>query len=131
MDDLQKDFFVPYRIKGLELHEQEMDFDKEEDLQRLNLKERGLKTITKKVRDIEKHIFLKAINIKAKQQNSLFQFARLKEELDIESIDDLQADKLANFDVKIIASAHTKYEDISNADKLRLVMKFLDHKKTY
>ena len=127
LDDIKKDFFVPYKIKGLEFNEQEIDFDKQEDLQRLNLSEKGLQTISLKFKDIEKHIFQKAINIKAKQENSLFQFENLKEELDIESIDELQNDKLADFDVKIIVSKNKTYDDISGEDKLGITIKFLDN----
>ncbi len=127
LDDIKKDFFVPYRIKGLEFNEQEIDFDNQEDLQRLNLLEKGLKTISIKFKDIEKHIFRKAINIKAKQENSLFQFEKLKEELEIESIDELQNDKLANFDVKIIVSKNKRYDDIDSNDKLNITIKFLDN----
>tara|TARA_Y100000031_G_scaffold51263_1_gene58871 strand:- start:189 stop:2957 length:2769 start_codon:yes stop_codon:yes gene_type:complete len=127
LEDIKKDFFVPYKIKGLEFTEQEIDFEKQEDLQRLNLQEKGLQTISIKFKDIEKHIFQKAINIKAKQENSLFQFEKLKEELEIESIEQLQTDKLADFDVKIIVSKNTKYDDIDNSDKLGLVIKFLDN----
>jgi len=127
LEDIKKDFFVPYKIKGLEFTEQEIDFNKQQDLQRLNLQDKGLKTISIKFKDIEKHIVQKAINIKAKQENSLFQFENLKEELEIESMEDLQNDKLSDFDVKIIVSKNTSYDDIDNSDKLGLVMKFLDN----
>ncbi|MEA1995824.1 MAG: DEAD/DEAH box helicase family protein [Campylobacterota bacterium] len=127
LEDIKKDFFVPYKIKGLEFTEQEIDFEKQEDLQRLNLQEEGLQTITIKFKNIEKHIVQKAINTKAKQENSLFQFEKLKEELEIESIEELQTDKLADFDVKIIVSKNTSYDDIDNNDKLGLVIKFLDN----
>mgnify|MGYP005838634209 FL=1 len=127
LEDIKKDFFVPYKIKGLEFTEQEIDFKKQEDLQRLNLQEKGLQTLSIIFKDIEKHIVEKAINIKAKQENSLFQYEKLKEELEIESIEDLQNNKLADFDVKIIVSKNTKYDDIENSDKLGLVMKFLDN----
>jgi len=127
LEDIKKDFFVPYKIKGLEFTEQEIDFEKQEDLQRLNLQEKGLQTISIKFKDIEKHIVQKAINIKAKQEKSLFQFEKLKEELEIESIEELQNDKLSDFDVKIIVSKDINYDDIDNSDKLGLVMKFLDN----
>lgn len=127
LNNIKKDFFVPYKIKGLEFTEQEIDFEKQEDLQRLNLQEKGLQTISIKFKDIEKHIVRKAINIKAKQENSLFQFEKLKEEMEIESIEDLQNNKLADFDVKIIVSKNTNYDDIDNSDKLGLVIKFLDN----
>lgn len=127
LNDIKNDFFVPYKIKSLEIIEQEIDFEKQEDLQRLNLQEKGLQTILIKFKDIEKHIVQKAINIKAKQENSLLQFERLKEELEIESIEELQTDKLANFEVKIIVSKNINYDDINNIDKLGLVIKFLDN----
>jgi len=127
LEDIKKDFFVPYKIKGLEFTEQEIDFNNQQDLQRLNLQEKGFKTISIKFKDIEKHIVQKAINIKAKQENSLFQFENLKEELEIESMEDLQNDKLADFDIKIIVSKNTSYDDIDNSDKLAIVMKFLDN----
>lgn len=125
--DIKKDFFVPYKIKGLEFSEQEVDFEKQYDLQKINLQEKGLQTISIKFKDIEKQIVQKAINIKAKQENSLFQFENLKHELDIESIDELQTKILDDFDLKIIAAKNTKYEDIDNSDKLNLVIKFLDN----
>ncbi len=128
LKDLKKDFFVPYKIKGLEISEQEIDFENQEDLQRLNLLEKGLQTISLKFEDIEKHIFNKAINIKAKRENSLFQFERIKEELEIDSIDDLQKGSLlGDFDIKIIISKNRSYNDISNNDKLNIVLKFLEN----
>lgn len=127
LEDIKKDFFVPYKIKGLEFTEQEIDFDKQDDLQRLNLQEKGLHTITIKFGDIEKHIVRKAINIKAKQEGTLFQFESLKNELDIQSIDELQSDKLADFDVKIIVSKDISYDHIDSDDKLNVVIKFLDN----
>jgi type III restriction enzyme len=128
LDDIKKDFFVPYKIKDLEFNEQEIDFNGQEDLQRLNLPEKGLRTISLKFnKDIEKHIFRKAINIKAKQENSLFQFEKLKEELEIESIDDLQNDKLANFDIKIKVSNNKTLDDIDSKDILDITLKFLDN----
>jgi type III restriction enzyme len=91
------------------------------------LQENGLGTIEKTFKDIEKHIFRKAINVKAKQENSLYQFKRLKDELEIESVDDLQKDEiLGAFKVNIIAGKTMNYEDISNDDKLGIVLKFLD-----
>jgi type III restriction enzyme len=128
LSDIKKDSFAPYKIKELEFTEQEIDFEGQEDLQRLSLQGKGFQTISIKFKDIEKHIFRKAINIKAKQENSIFQFENLKKELEIESIDDLQKDSfLGDFDIKIIVNKNTSYDDIDNGDKLSLVMKFLDN----
>ncbi len=127
LEDIKKDFSLPpYKIKGLELIEQELVFDKQQDSPILNLQEKGPKIISIKFKDIEKHIVQKAINIKAKQENSLFQFENLKKELDIESIDDLIKDEfLGDFDLEV-ESKNKSYVDIENSDKLGLVMKFLD-----
>jgi type III restriction enzyme len=127
LKDLEKDLVIPYKIKGLEITEQEIDFNKQEDLQRLNIEEKGFKTISLKFKEIEKHIVRKAINIKAKEGNSLFQFINLKEELDIESIEDLQKDNyLGNFNVNIITNKKQTYDDISSDDKLKIILKFLE-----
>ena len=127
LDDIKQNFKFEYKIRGLEFTEQEIDFEKKDDIKRLDLQEKKLKTITIKFKDIEKHIFLKAVNIKAKQENSLFQFENLKKELDIKSIDNLQNDKfLGDFDINIIVNKNKKYDDIDNKEKLNLTLKFLD-----
>lgn len=127
LKDIQKDFVVPYKIKGLEISEQEIDFENQDDLQRLNIEEKGLQTISLKFKNIEKHIIRKAINIKAKQENTLFHFMKLKKELDIESMEDLQKDNyLGDFDVNIIVGKKTSINDISNDDKLKVILKFLE-----
>jgi len=127
LNDLKEDFVVPYKIKGLEIAEQEIDFSSEEDITRLNLQEKGLHTIPKQFKEIEKHIFRKAINIKAKQEASLYQFEALKNELDIESIEDLQKDDiLGSFKVNIIVNKNMNYDDISNEDKLNITLKFFE-----
>lgn len=127
LNDLREDFVVPYKIKGLEISEQEIDFGNEKDIERLNLQEKGLHTIPIKFKEIEKHIFRKAINIKAKQEASLYQFENLKNELDIESIEDLQKDEiLGSFKVNIIVNKNMDYDDISNEDKLNITLKFFE-----
>jgi type III restriction enzyme len=125
LDDMKKDFFVPYKIKGLEITQFNKIFDDQEHVEKI-IEGKGLQTISLKFKDIEKHIVQKAINIKAKQENSLFQFEKLKIELEIESIEELQTDKLADFDLQIIVSKNTSYDDIDNKDKLGIVLKFLD-----
>ena len=128
LTDIKKDFFVPYKINSLEFNEQEVNLEKEqEDLQKLVLKDNELQTMPLKFKDIEKHIFYKAINIKA-QNEKLFQFETLKEELAIKSMADLQKEQfLGDFDIKIIASKNEKYENIKGDYKLKIMIKFLDN----
>ena len=127
LDNIKKDFDFEYKIKGLELTEQEVNFDTQNDLQRLNLQGKKNQTIRKNFKDIEKHIIQKAINIKAKQENSLSQFENLKEELEIKTIEDLQNDKfLGGFYIRIIAPKNVSYDNIENKEKLDFAMKFID-----
>jgi len=127
LKDIKKDFFTPYKIKNLEISEQEIDFENQEDLERLSLQEKGLRTETIKVKDVEKHIFLKAINIKAKSENSLFQYNQLKKELAIKSIEDLQKkDFLGDFNITIIMPKNFQYDDIPSKEKLEIIIKFLE-----
>ncbi|GAB4223722.1 MAG: DEAD/DEAH box helicase family protein [Francisella sp.] len=121
--DIKKDFFVKYEIKGLEFNEQGVDFETNKDKQRLNLSTKGQKTIVVNFKDIEKHIFYKAINIKAKQENSLFQFENLKKELEIQSIEDIRKDEfLGDLKIQIVTSEDISYDDIDNKDKLQIVL---------
>jgi type III restriction enzyme len=112
-------------LKGLELNEQELDFDKPEDVQRLNLREKGLKTIPIKVGSFERHIFQKALNIKAKASDSLLRFELLKNELQIDSIDELQNKFLNDFEIQLVTQ-NVGFEDISNEEKLDMLLRFFD-----
>ncbi len=126
LDSIKKDFFPPYKIQELEFSEQSIDLNRQEEFKKLNLKQNKLHTINLKLKEIDKHIVQKAINIKAKQDNSLCRFNKLKKELYIDSIDDLQEDKLSDFDIKIIVKKNIKFEDISAKNKLKIATKFLD-----
>jgi type III restriction enzyme len=128
LNNFKKNFSIPsYEIQGLEISEQEVSFENNEDIEKLQIKSGKTKTITLKFSEIEKHIFRKAINIKAKQENSLFQFDTLKNELAIKSIEDLKNnDILGSFEIKIILNKNMSYDDISNNEKLEIVMKFLE-----
>ena len=126
LDDIKKDFTFTHKITGLALNEQEVNLESKNDQERLNIQEKGLRTITIKCQDIEKHIFQKAVNIKAKQENSLFQFETLKEDLQINSIYELQTNILADFELHITTNKNQSYDDISNKEKLNIITRFLD-----
>ena len=128
LKDIQSDNIKPYRIKSFELKEEIVDFDNEERKIRNNTGEAvTTPNISKKFKEIEKHIVRKAINIRAKQENSIYQFKNLSLELNIESIEDLRKDEfLGGFEVKAISENKLKYEDIKEEDKLQMVLIFLD-----
>jgi len=116
LKDISIEYIKPYKTKDLLVTEEIVNFELEERPIRQNQPEENLTpNFSIKFKDIEKHIFLKAINIKAKEENSLFQFERLKKELEIKSIDDLQKPEfLGDFKVPIILTRNQKYEDVSN-----------------
>lgn len=127
LKDISDEYIKPYKVKDLTVTEEIVNFKLEERPIRHNQLETDLTpNFSIKFKEIEKHIFLKAINIKAKEEGSLFQFERIKEELKIESIDDLQKPEfLGGFEVPAILNKNQKYEDVSNAEKLNMILHFL------
>jgi type III restriction enzyme len=127
LEDLKNQFSMKYKIQDLELIEQEVEFDEDNgDTERLSVSDVEKKTFTIYFKDIEKHIFRKAMNIKAKSENSFFQFERLRYELSINSIDDLQNQEyFGNCSIDIISTKNNDYSTISNEDKLNFTLKFL------
>ena len=118
---------LKYKINDIELHEEEVKLNKDGiTSQKLNIVNRDSKTSTIRFNEIEKHIFRKAIHIKAKQENSLYQFSQLKEELEITSLDDLREDDfLGNFEIKIITTSNQSYKDLGEKDKLKITLQAL------
>jgi type III restriction enzyme len=80
-----------YTVKGFEMKEEQVDFDEQSTIKMASSS--NWQTVTKSFKEIEKHIVQKAIHIKAKQDQALFQFEHLKKELQIESMDELHTDK--------------------------------------
>jgi len=70
--EVKKDFSFNHRKKGIEISEEEFGVDSDEDTKRLYLQENGLKTKSITIKEIEKNVFRKAINILAKSDNSFF-----------------------------------------------------------
>ncbi len=126
LDHIEKRSFE-YRVAEFELSEQKAIPGNYDVSPGLTLQKSEWRTHKKFFEEMEKHIFLKAVNVKAKQAHSLLQFEKLKEELEITSIDELQTDKLAGFRIQFMVSKKTGYNDISNSDKLAAIMKVLDY----
>lgn len=127
LKDLKEDpdFNFEYKVKSFELREESKIFEEQSNLNKSF--DQTQKTIYIHFKNIEKHIFRKAVNIKAKQEGSLFRFENLREDLQIESIDDLQKDGfLGDFRIKIITSIND-FEKIPSQEKLNLTLKFLEY----
>ncbi len=136
LDYLISNLELKFDLENLGIKEEELDFENEDtDTERLNINEKNKKTISVKVRDFERHIFQKAINIKAKNDKSLLRFEQLKEELQIDSIDDFREKIIGNFEIKLILSKKGLKdkedksifeEDVTNKEKLDVLVKFFD-----
>jgi len=103
-----------------------LDQNVDETTTETNLPER--KTLFVKFSDFEKHIIAKAINKKAKKDLSLLRFDKLQNELNINSVDDIFAEKfIGNFKIKIVTSKYKNdLNDITNEEKLDLLLNFFE-----
>lgn len=128
LEEIKDEFINPYVAKGNVLREEVVDFDKEEKQIRENAIDKKWKpNFSILVKDIEKHIFRKAINIIAKDDNSVCRFKALSQELNIKSIDDLQKDEfLGNFKITAILNKDQNYDNLPNSEKLDMVLDFLN-----
>ena len=126
--DIKEDFpILTYEIRNLAMSEEKVNLENETREEIINVPPKERHTIFKKFRDIEKHIIRKAVNIKAKAENSFYQFERLKNELKIKSIDDLLKDDfLGELEMKFIVERGQEYDDILADDKLKATLEFLD-----
>lgn len=126
---IQKDFSFTYTVQGLEQKENSRILNEKTEIQKQVVAEKNRQTTSVLFKNIEKHIFQKAVNIKAKADNALFRFENLSRELQISSVEDLRKDQfLGNFNLKI--TAPTNYQNIPNREKLNAVLKFLKHIET-
>jgi len=126
LDFIKKELNFRYEIHSLEYFEQKVDLDKNREIERVNIHEQNDYTQIVKIRDIDKHIFLKAVNIKSQPDNSLLRFENIKKELQIESIDELYTKILSDFEINLVTNRSIKFDVISNSIKLDMVCKFLE-----
>ncbi len=129
LEDIDKDFYKGYKTRMFGLRENKFGVSEQDDIERLNLTEEPKWTVDPipKFKDFDKNIIYKAINIKAKSEDSLFQFKNLKKELEIETIDDLIDDKfLGSFNIPISTGEKVSLDEIPNSEKLSILLDFLD-----
>ena len=128
LKEIKKDFEFTHEIKTSTTHETRIELDKEEDTTRFETKKEDKKTLSPKLKEFDKHIIRKAINIKAKKDNSIFRFQNLTEELKINSVDDILNDEfLGQFPIKVITpKTYNSITDIANQDQLQILLRFFD-----
>ncbi|MDD2935340.1 MAG: DEAD/DEAH box helicase family protein [Candidatus Pacebacteria bacterium] len=126
IDYLRENLELKFDLASLGILEEEIDFNKEDsDTERLNINDVNKKTITKSIKEFEKHIFDKAINIKSKKQNSLLRFESLQQEIDIESMEDFRTKLIGDLKIKLV-TVKSSFDEITNKEKLEVLLKALD-----
>jgi type III restriction enzyme len=128
LDEIKKDFLFEQSIKLISADETKIEMDKDEDTVRYSSKKEDCRTLTIALNDFEKHIVRKAINIITKKDLSIFRFNKLKNELKIESVEDIFQDNfLGNIEIKIICPRNYKnLDNISNKTQLDILVKFFE-----
>ena len=126
VDYLKENLELKFDLESLGIREQEIDFDKEDsDTERLNINDVNRQTHTVKIKDFEKHIFDKAVNIKSKKQSSLLRFESLQQEIDIESMEDFRTKLIGDLKIKLV-TVKSSFDEITNKEKLEILLKALD-----
>lgn len=123
----QKPLSYEYNVPSLFMREEEIDLNhNNKDVQRFNTKVNSRKEVTRKLINIETHIFNKAINIKAQKPESLYQFHRLNEELSINDINELQNNYLSDHKIEFNVESSVQYESIPSKHKLQALLGMLE-----
>ena len=121
-----KDKSLTINLEHLEIKEQEIDFDSAYiDKERLDLGHGGGGIIKRKIKDFEKHIFYKAVNIKSKKQGSLLRFESLQQEIEIESMEDFRTRHIGDLVIEL-KTEKDNYDDVTNKEKLGVLLKVLE-----
>jgi type III restriction enzyme len=128
LKEIKKDFEFSYVIPLTSVSEEEIVLDKDADKKRYATKQEDSKTISPLLNEFPKHIIRKAINIKATKDLSFFRFAKLKDELSIEKIDEILDDKyLGDLKLNIITpKTYKDLNDVSNENQLNALLRFFD-----
>ena len=126
LDYLKNSLDLKFELGSLEISEQEVEFNNEDfDRERLNINNANKQTHVVRIKDFEKHIFEKAVNIKSKKQNSLLRFESLQQEVNINSLEDFRTKLVGDLKIKVV-TIKSSFNDISNKEKLDILLKVLD-----
>ena len=120
-----------YALKSFVIKEQQVLLDKEnkDDDVLLEGRLKDKITISVKINDFKKNIIYKAINIKATKDLSLLRFDNLRNELNVDSINDIfKKDFIGDFQINIVSSKDKKdFNDLSNEEKLEILLNFFEY----
>ena len=126
LNKIEENLDLKFDLRTLGITEQQIDFNREySDTERLNITAVNKGTITKAIKDFDKHIFNKAVHIKSKKQNSLLRFEALQQEVDIKSMEDFRTTLIGDIVIQMVTTK-SNFDEISNKEKLGVLVKALD-----
>lgn len=128
LNEIKSVFDFEYKLDAFKLNETTLNLNEKEDTIRFKQGSSENKTLSLKLQNFEKHIIWKAINSIAKKNNSILRFNKLKEELKINSINEIVEDHLlGEFPIKIIVPKTLEsLENISNYEQLIILIRFFE-----
>ena len=128
LDEIKPTFDFEYKIDIFRINETTVNLEEKEDTTRFKQGTSDSKTLKSELKNFEKHIIWKAINIVATKSNSIFRFNKLREELRINSMDEILEDKLlGTFPIRLIVPKTVNHlSDISNLEQLNALIRFFE-----
>ena len=128
LDEIRNSLDFSYKIDSLRINESTLKLDENEvDITRFKQGSTEGKTISMVLKDFQLHIIQKAINSLAQKENSIFRFSKLKNELNINSIDEITNDAfLGLFPIQIVVPKLVDFESLENKEKLNVLVRFFE-----
>lgn len=128
LDEIKPTFDFEYKIDIFRINETTVNLEDKEDITRFKQGTSDSKTLKSELKNFEKHIIWKAINIVATKSNSIFRFNKLREELRINSMDEILEDNLlGGFPIRLIVPKTVNHlSDISNLEQLNALIRFFE-----
>lgn len=128
LDEIKSSFDFEHKLDVFRINETTVNLEEKEDKTRYKQGISDSKTLSLKLKDFEKHIIWKAVNMVATKSNSVFRFNKLREELNINSINEILEDKLlGQFSIKLIVPKMiVSLDNISNSDQLDTLIRFFE-----
>lgn len=126
LEDIKRDFNYSYQSKVFSMREEQVDLGKNEDTTLLKTQEGGRNTLEIELRNFDKHVVRKALNIHSKKDNSVYRFENLKNEFEVERTEDLLSeDVLGGLKLNIVVpSSVGGLQDIDQTEKLNILLVF-------
>lgn len=128
LEEIKKSFDFSFKIETFKINETTVNLNiDEDDTTRYKKGSTDSTTLPLILKDFELHIIRKAINSIAKRDGSILRFNKLKEELNIVSIDEITKDDfLGLFPINLIVPKLNTFNDIENKDKLNALIRFFE-----